>query len=1109
MPEAVDQVAQQLLKAQTCTPEQVQEGLDIQQKMRDMGISPKPLPEILFDKGYLTKDQLRDLMSRPAQEKSTLDRDSIPGFELLTKVGQGGMGAVFKARQVSMDRIVALKVLPPRLAKDANFRERFLREARAVAKLNHENIIQGIDVGVANGLFYFVMEFVDGLAVSKVLNTEKKLEEKRSLTICAQIARALEHAHRHKMVHRDVKPENIMLTADGIAKLCDLGLAKREEGDAGLTQAGLSVGTPNYISPEQARGEGDVDIRSDIYSLGASLYHIVTGQVPFDGTVPSVVMTKHITEDLVPPMKLRPDLSPEANAIVMKSMQKKREDRYQLPEQMAQDLEAVVAGRPLMHARVAGQKRGSLAPGAMMAGAAPAAAGETGRKPGLAHAAAQKGAPSWVMPIAIAAVLAVAILGGVFAMTRGDKEKEPVGEGPAKAEKPVGPKDTDPKEAINPVPLPANDKIEAAFKALTGFIEMHKDDPSKHREIENRLDEFLATHKKTEWELKAFSEQKKYREGLDGSAARLLAKITGDVAPLRQEGKFHAAMEAAGAAWPKHLSETPTAKKHGELLVAILGEMQAAWKRDEEKAKGLADKREFKDALASLDGVAVYGSPEIQSRAAALRSEIEGKAAAWATELATIGRRRFDAEFMPPLEKLLAERKYADALKHCGKFRTDPEMFAMKDAIGALIDDITALNLVFEDAARGADSAIQTKTTLRFGNLDVKVTKRDGERVSYSFVSGGSSELSFLKAEPDDMATLCQLGFSTLPADRKAAERGAFAFRLGLLFYYTPKEKDKKRAGEELDKADKEGVARAKFYLGKLGDRALSETELAAKKLWEEANDAFGAKRFAEAKAKYKKLLDDMGSTAWVKGLRDTIVKKIAECDGGGSSAGGAESSGLQKLLKGTVVRTYSKGQVEVKYDFAKADQVDDWQNGDGKWTWDKDAQALHGVADETATRGPAWIVPLNGDVSIEMDLTPLADKNIGIGVCNDRTTKGYVALFGGVFTPEIMRALGSPDLKSAALAKLIAGGQPPIVVLKAEDEPKLVRGTPTKVRVSRAEKRIVMYVGGKKVLEGTDDELTWGHVSLLLVASEARFDEITIFGKPDERWLRDKLGGK
>src|SRR5689334_7378163 len=297
------------IRENICTFEQVKECLDIQSKLRTLGIEPKKLGEILIEKGYLTPEQAVQLAkSQVATVASGSSKLSIPGYELISKIGQGAMGTVYKAKQVSMDRVVAIKVLSSKYSKDRVFVERFLREARAVAKLNHENIISGYDVGESNGHHYFVMEFVDGAPVTALMKRDGRIDEQKCLRIGIQVARALSHAHKHGIVHRDIKPENVMLTATGGAKLCDLGLAKQTKGDADVTMDGTSVGTPNYISPEQARGEEKIDIRSDIYSLGASLYHMAVGSPPFSGANPMVVMTKHVTEFAEPPKKRCPSL---------------------------------------------------------------------------------------------------------------------------------------------------------------------------------------------------------------------------------------------------------------------------------------------------------------------------------------------------------------------------------------------------------------------------------------------------------------------------------------------------------------------------------------------------------------------------------------------------------------------------------------------------------------------------------------------------------------------------------------------------------------------------------------------------------------------------------
>ena len=180
----------------------------------------------------------------------------VSGFELLDKIGEGSMGVVYKARQKSLDRVVALKILSPRLARNARYVARFEREARAVAKLNHPNIVGGIDVGVDQGFHYFAMELVEGGTVQALIESGGALREKRALEIALNVAEALQHAWDRGLVHRDVKPGNIVITGDGTVKLTDLGLAKNLlDGELSLTDTGTTLGTAYYLSPEQARGE--------------------------------------------------------------------------------------------------------------------------------------------------------------------------------------------------------------------------------------------------------------------------------------------------------------------------------------------------------------------------------------------------------------------------------------------------------------------------------------------------------------------------------------------------------------------------------------------------------------------------------------------------------------------------------------------------------------------------------------------------------------------------------------------------------------------------------------------------------------------------------------
>jgi len=334
-----------ILERGLVTPDQLAAARRLQAESSTKGGPARTLLEVLTQQGWGDRAGLRD-MAHLAAIRSGAERISLGGFELLEKIGQGGMGAVYRASQVNMGRFVALKLMRPKLARDKRYLERFLREARASAKLSHPNIVEGIDAGRDKGYYYFAMEFVDGDSLRRIIDREGPLPEQRCIEIGIQMARALEHAAKFGMVHRDVKPENILVEHDtGVAKLADLGLIKSSAAaDMSVTQMGVALGTPNYISPEQAKGEENIDIRSDIYSLGATLYHAATGTLPFDGKSAPVVLSQHLSAPLDPPQHRNPELSIRFSRVIQKMMAKKPEHRYQTPTELIAEFERISRG---------------------------------------------------------------------------------------------------------------------------------------------------------------------------------------------------------------------------------------------------------------------------------------------------------------------------------------------------------------------------------------------------------------------------------------------------------------------------------------------------------------------------------------------------------------------------------------------------------------------------------------------------------------------------------------------------------------------------------------------------------------------------------------------
>jgi len=323
------------------TREQLEEAEKTINKEAESGKPRRPIEDVLLEKGVLNSNQVWAVY----KAKERLIRDArargqrIGGYEILGKLGEGGLGVVYKARQLSMGRIVALKVLHERWVTDDEFRKRFLVEARLVGRLSHPNLIQVFDVGRYKSTLYFSMEFVDGEPVDATLDRDGRMDLQPTVAIAIQVASALEYLYQRRIVHRDVKPGNIMVTKGGIAKLGDFGFVKSSL-ESVLSTEGEVLGTPDYISPEAARGEKNLDFRSDLYSLGTTLYHMLTGNPPFGGSV-SDVMDQHIKSEPRSITSVVKDLPPKMVEVIEKLMAKKPADRYQNFTDLLNDLDEV------------------------------------------------------------------------------------------------------------------------------------------------------------------------------------------------------------------------------------------------------------------------------------------------------------------------------------------------------------------------------------------------------------------------------------------------------------------------------------------------------------------------------------------------------------------------------------------------------------------------------------------------------------------------------------------------------------------------------------------------------------------------------------------------
>src|SRR4051795_10403869 len=333
-------------------------------------------------------------------------------YELEELVGTGGMSSVFRAHDRMLDRKVALKVLHEQYTEDEEYVERFRREARSVAQLSHPNIVTVIDRGEADGRQFIVFEYVDGENLKGVVNSGGALPVETAVSLSHQIARALAFAHEQGLVHRDVKPQNVLLNGDGRAKVTDFGIARSMDVQHGMTQTGAVLGTSDYIAPEQAQGQS-VNAQTDVYSLGVVLYELLTGEVPFPGDNFVAVAMRHINEPPPSARERRRDVPPRLDAALQRAMAKDPRDRYPSMDAFCAELEACLRELRRDVAFVPGDDGATLV-------VPPAERRSRQRAAARAGGARSRARPPWLLLLLVGLLAAAAVAAAVILWTRSD-----------------------------------------------------------------------------------------------------------------------------------------------------------------------------------------------------------------------------------------------------------------------------------------------------------------------------------------------------------------------------------------------------------------------------------------------------------------------------------------------------------------------------------------------------------------------------------------------------------------------------------------------------------------------------------------------------------------
>ncbi|MFP4056494.1 MAG: protein kinase domain-containing protein [Candidatus Brocadiia bacterium] len=714
--------------------------------------------EIALNRGYLTGEQADRVLAGSGLQAPTPTRRSgrVGNYEILERLGVGGMGVVYKARQVTMDRLVALKVLPPRVARDRSFVQRFLREARSAARLNHPNIVQGIDVGEADGLYYFAMELVDGESLRARIGRLGRVSQGEALGIARQIALALEHANTHHMIHRDIKPDNILLTRAGVAKLADLGLAKRAT-DASVTQLTTPIGTPLYMSPEQARGEPSIDTRSDIYSLGATLYHAVVGSPPFTAETTTAILTQHLFEKPPWPRDAAPELTEGFCHVLMRMLAKKPSARYQTPTELLQDVNRLINGRAPLRAR-------------------PRAASTSTRRRRVRRRKRSPLVPIFattsIFVLTAGAWLLYSTLAGATERPRGSRRSEP-----------------QPRHVVESPDSPGSPSAEPsqpdpAAKARAELDQVRAWDQSGESEAQTLERYYRAIAQRypgTAAAGKAAEAARRLHRECEAAARRPLEKAREEAERLAEAHRYADAVRV--------LDEL--AAEHGQFMQAAAearGSILSRAARHERELRSEARRRleggDFAGAIEAYRQIIGFGVPQFSARA---RREIEQAEKRWA---AARQKARAEAEkahlaIRLDVAALLADRRYAEARARLEAALERPDLEPVAEELEAELADVAALHRLWDAAEQGARGLERGEpfsvggirgTFQRFADGLIAI-RASGLEVKKPLRELRTREVLRLAAEqlpPEEPATAIARGLFLLAEGKPQAAREAF-----------------------------------------------------------------------------------------------------------------------------------------------------------------------------------------------------------------------------------------------------------------------------------------------------------------------------------------------
>lgn len=1062
----------------------------------------------------------------------------IPGYRLEGVAGRGGMGIVYRAEQLSIGRTVALKVLPPRAARDRRFVDRFLREAKAAARLNHPNVVSAIDAGKAGPLVYFVMEYVDGETAAALVEREGPLPVPRAVEILLGVARALEHAAAHGLVHRDVKPDNIMLARDGRVLLCDLGLARLAPaaGAAGGgrtgRRTGIAEGTPYYMAPEQARGLADIDIRADLYGLGATAYHLLAGAPPFEGEDAHEVMWKQVHEPFPSFARARPDLPPELVALLERMVAKRPEDRPQSPAEVRQALEDL--GEALRTGRGGGGQRAAhraAAPGRRWRAAGLLAAGVAALAAGGALLLRSGSEAEEVAAATAAAATGPAGPVGEVAGTA------PGGAGAARTDAPPGTVPAAEAGGTLPVAADAVREAEAAVawrllaEELAGAGVGAEQRLARLRAIATR---YAATAAAREAEQQAGALALELQQHRD----RVRLQAEGWLRRARADGQFGAAAEQLQLLLAREAGG-PGEPVVREVLAALEQECRERWRELEQELVALAEAGQHQAARERAEAFRARATPAVRALLEARLEQLlaaqqaEAAARALAAVAGEVRRALAGAPLEPALERVRAGLAEASLAPH----RTELERMERELALGLGAEQ--RLLAAVGELVAGRSGGPQQLPLLVGEVLRGRCEAFDPQARLVQFVEEGLAEPVAVRLEDLEPDLLLRLAAGRAVRDDQPAGEagrsggeaapgsaeggaagggvsgGAAARELGagvcLLRLQAPRAASAAlravaRAGTQLSEPLLEALAGA--------ERRFAEAEAAA---WHRRAAALeGTGRAAAAVAALEPLRERLAATAWVREHRAALRQLYVA-----ARAAVLRAEGPQALLAGQV-QPRGRDVVSVYYRFERPEELGDWQPLVAEAIEAYRDSAVRQVAGQVEFRGRVrWRPEVEGEVAVELLLrTERSTRNVNVVLYERGAWTGWLGAFM-LQTDEdrVLRTSPRAPLRPRWAFRLPAhvvarlGGRPADTeFLFASRGPSLPVGSTAAAVVVRG-RALSLVLNGEPISPAIPlpREEMRGGIALVPGKERLRVLELRITGTLDEGWLeqeRRRLAG-